>query len=127
MNIDVSMTKEFIEVVDYVCDKFGIVIDWSNGELVPYLQSLMDKIINYKSGIAWLWIIIAIITLILGIVCFIYDHYNGEGGWAFLGALLVTGAVVIAIVNAYTLITCNTFPEKVVFDYLETVMKNKSL
>lgn len=127
MNIDVSMTKEFIEVVDYVCEKFGIVVDWSNGELVPYLQSLVDKIVNYKSGIAWLWITVAIVTLILGIVCFIYDNHNGDGGWAFLGALLVTGAIVIAIVNVYTLITCNTFPEKVVFDYLETVMKNKSL
>ncbi|MBO5388406.1 MAG: hypothetical protein J6A59_09735 [Lachnospiraceae bacterium] len=127
MNIDVSMTKEFIEVVDYICEKFGIVVDWSNGELVPYLQSLMDKIVDYKSGIAWLWITVAIVCVIAAIVCFIYDHCNGDGGWSVLGFLLAITAITVAIVNAYTLVTCNTFPEKIVFDYIETVMQNKSL
>lgn len=126
MNVDLSVSKEMIETLDYLFEKFGVVVDWSNGELLPYLQRLADKIVNYKASIAWLWIAVAIVGLIVGIVCIVVDIKCGDGGWLVLGIFLIVVALIIVIVNSYTLIGCKTFEEKIILDYLKSVMNSSS-
>lgn len=41
------MSNEVIKVLDHICDKFGIAIDWSSSNVMPYLQDLMVPIPVY--------------------------------------------------------------------------------
>lgn len=41
------MGNEVIKVLDHLCDKFGIAIDWTSANVMPYLQDLMSRIVKY--------------------------------------------------------------------------------
>lgn len=41
------MSNEVIKVLDHICDKFGIAIDWSSSNVMPYLQDLMVRMTKY--------------------------------------------------------------------------------
>ena len=41
------MGDEVIKVLNHLCDKFGIAIDWTSANVMPYLQDLMSRIVKY--------------------------------------------------------------------------------
>jgi hypothetical protein len=41
------MGDEVIKVLNHLCDKFGIAIDWTSSNVMPYLQDLMSRIVKY--------------------------------------------------------------------------------
>ena len=36
----VTFSSQFIEIFDHLCQKFGIVIDWTAQNVVPYITAL---------------------------------------------------------------------------------------
>ncbi|WP_252251299.1 hypothetical protein [Clostridium sp. VAP52] len=42
-----NLNEQLIQVIDTLCEKFGIAIDWTNSNIVPYLQELSKRIVNY--------------------------------------------------------------------------------
>ena len=52
------MSEEIIKVLDDLGQRFGIAIDWSSQNVIPYLQDLMQRFINYEviSSIVWIFI-----------------------------------------------------------------------
>ena len=42
-----EMSEQIIKVLDSVCEKFGIAIDWTNNNVLPYIQQLGDKIVKH--------------------------------------------------------------------------------
>lgn len=123
MSLDINFTKEMIEVLEYLFDKFGIVVDWSNNEIIPYVKELAGKIVAYKSGVAWLWIVVGAIALIVGVVGLIIALNNGYDGWAVISVLVGVVGIVLIICFAHTVIACKTFPEKVVLDYIQNILE----
>ena len=43
-----TVSSEIIEVLDYLGEKFGIAIDWTSNNVLPYLQTLADKFIKWE-------------------------------------------------------------------------------
>lgn len=43
-----SFSSQFIEVLDALCAKFGIAVDWTSQNVVPYLTDLAARIITYE-------------------------------------------------------------------------------
>ena len=62
------MSEEIIKVLDELGKRFGIVIDWSNQNIIPYLQELLKRFICYRNITACVWIIISIAMTISGVV-----------------------------------------------------------
>lgn len=122
MQDTITFAKDLIDVLDYIGNKLGATIDWGSNNLVPYLQELGEKIVAYKAGLAWLYIGLAGLLAVIAIVLVIISGLNGwSDGTLFVAALFFVAAIIIAIINAHTLIACNTFPEKVILDYLNSV------
>lgn len=122
MQDTITFAKDLIDVLDYVGDKLGATIDWSSNNLVPYIQELGEKIVNYKAGLAWLYIGLASLIAVIALILLIISGLNSwHDGMLFASACLFVVAIVIAIINAHTLIACNTFPEKVILDYLDSI------
>ena len=64
------MSEEIIKVLDELGKRFGIVIDWSNQNIIPYLQELFKRFICYRNITACVWIILSIAMTISGVVMF---------------------------------------------------------
>lgn len=42
------MGDEVVKVLNALCEKFGIAMDWSSQNIVPYIQLLSKRCINYE-------------------------------------------------------------------------------
>lgn len=64
------MANEIIKVLDALCEKFGLVIDWTSENVMPYITMLQEHMLAYYLWSNILIIVIAIICitfLMLGI------------------------------------------------------------
>lgn len=120
--------NEIIEVLDYLCDKFGIAIDWTNQNIMPYLEQLFTKFIAWELSTSIAYIVIfAIVAVIFTVVLIWSDRTDEE-----LTEMIITPIVLIIIglivgigVQVFDIIECNVFPEKVLFDYIQTALNNQ--
>ena len=53
-----EISEQVIKVLDAVCDKFGIAIDWTSNNVIPYIEHLGNKIIAYDICMSIMWLII---------------------------------------------------------------------
>lgn len=60
-----SFSSQFIEVLDALCDKIGIAIDWTSQNVVPYATDLATRIITYEISTSAAWIVIAAIVFLI--------------------------------------------------------------
>lgn len=128
MDINVSVSNEIIKVLDYLFEKFGIAVDWTSDEIIPYLQTLGEHIVQYKLANA---IFVSIILLIIGLIgmrlfCKMIKKCNSDDeltdldcalGW--VGGVVGVILLIIACVTINTAIKCLTLPEVVILDYIK--------
>nr|DAU03015.1 MAG TPA: hypothetical protein [Caudoviricetes sp.] len=62
------VSDQIIKVLDNLCEKFGLAIDWSSKNVQPYLKELMAKCVNYTFAIDVMSLCIAILLVIVGII-----------------------------------------------------------
>lgn len=132
------VSNQIIEVLNEICNKFGLAIDWTSKNVQPYLQELMTKCVAYKFATSIMWLIFGILVCAIGSVLAKmavgslkkykeegpisdYEMYCAIQGIAS-GILLAAGIVMVAC-NITTMIACKTFPEKVVLDMITQYMK----
>ena len=60
-----SFSSQFIEVLDALCDKIGIAIDWTSQNVMPYVTDLAARIIAYEIWTSAAWIVIAAIVFLI--------------------------------------------------------------
>lgn len=44
------MSEEIIKVLDALSEKFGIAIDWTGENVLPYVEEFLPKITNWLIG-----------------------------------------------------------------------------
>lgn len=128
------MSEEIIKVLNELGKRFGIVIDWSNQNIIPYLQELLKRFICYRNITACVWIIISIAMTISGVVMirFLnkwrksenYDSYDDDLlaalGYVFSVFIIVLGIALI-IGNVFGIIKNVCMPEMVVYEYITNI------
>lgn len=57
------MTNEIIKLLDELAKRFGIAIDWTSENVMPYLEDLFDRFITYNIVVDVFWILAAIMTI----------------------------------------------------------------
>lgn len=123
-----QISNEIIEVLDYLCDKFGIAIDWTNQNIMPYLEQLFTKFIAWEQSTSIAYIVIfAIIAVILTVVLiWIVRTEEMLTEIIFIPIMFgIVGLIVGIGVQVFDIIECNVFPEKVLFDYIQTALNNQ--
>ena len=134
-----TVSDEIIKVLDAVCEKFGVAIDWTSENVLPYLQELCNKCISYE---LWTTVlsIVAELLLIVGFVFLVYKTFkedkNGNNWWGIVyrndfEVLFTIGLVLYGVISAIMLfciffdltqiITCLTFPEKVILEFISEI------
>lgn len=133
------MSNEIIKILDDLGQRFGIAIDWSSQNVIPYLQDLMQRFINYEVISSIVWIFISFIVLYgayIGIPRFnkyadkkIEESKYGESDWEWgritiniVCGILIIGFVFCVMEQIFDIVTCYTIPEKMIVDYLTMLM-----
>lgn len=60
------MSEEVIKVLDALAEKFGLAIDWTSANVLPYLQQLCGKYVTYEITTSVVWMLIGICLLFIG-------------------------------------------------------------
>ncbi len=133
-----SVSDQIIDVINDLCAKFGVAIDWTAENVMPYIEDLCGRYIQFEiqTSIAWI-VLFAVITSFAGLVWAIAgivnakSDYNGIADitsniamWVFWGALIV--GVIVSMVQIYDIIACRTVPEKVIIECIESLIRNAS-
>lgn len=61
------MGEEIIKVLDYLGTQFGIAIDWSDKNVMPYLQELANKYIHYELATSIAFIVTGIVMFFISV------------------------------------------------------------
>ena len=126
-----TVSSEIIEVLDYLGEKFGIAIDWTSNNVLPYLQALVDKFIKWEISTSILWIAIAAFIIVMTITLINLKGFReiNEETYGMLwvpAGLLILGFFVVICVQIFDIIECNIFPEKVLYDFIKTMLNQNS-
>lgn len=141
MVISMTMSEEIIKILDELCKRFGLAIDWTNENVIPYITVLFDKLVNYEIVASIVYIIFSIFLIvgsIIGIKKFApvfkkgleENRHSYNDGWEISTPFVVIALVVI---NAWALvdigceimdiIECVVFPEMYVFEYIQSFIQ----
>lgn len=124
MEDSITLAKSLIDVLDYISDNLGATVDWSSENVVPYLKELGTKIVNYKQGIATMYLALGIVLVIAAVVLAIVAYNESSFGWGCMSFGCIVFGVLLIIYNTETLIACNTFPEKVIIEYIKSIQSS---
>ena len=131
------MSQEIIKVLDELGKRFGIVIDWSNQNIIPYLQELLKRFICYRNITACVWIIISIAITISGVVMIRFlnkwrksdnydkDYYNDDDMLAGMGYIfsicIIAVGIGLIIGNMFGIIKNVCMPEMAIYEYITNI------
>ena len=120
-----TFSEQFKEIFELICEKIGVVIDWSQENVVPYVMDFLKRYVAYNI-VEEILLILFSIVLIVGVVIFFriivkdrarceskkkdtafwdYYYYNEDAG-AGLGAAFgfIFGSIIL--VGGITMFCC---------------------
>lgn len=137
-----TASEQIIQVVDMLCEKFGIAIDWTSENVIPYIETLCGKLVSYEIGTSIAWMVIWLVVSICSIVAakkLVPVFKNGiekdkqsrfyTADWEVGSIFAIIGLVIINLITVCTVCTqimdiikCVTFPEMFVFEYVQRII-----
>lgn len=137
-----NISEQIIEVINALCEKFGIAIDWTAENIMPYIEKLCGKFIDYEIHSSVFWIcFMSALSLLLWIItaAFCSKAKKLDYPWdidspvtiaATAGIIFATIVSIIAIAvigcQIYDIVEATTFPEKTIYDYVSGLIKKSS-
>lgn len=123
-----TVSAQIIEVLDTLCAKMGIVIDWTAENVIPYVMELAGKYITFEIAASIAWMVIGIIFLVGGWKLALWAHRNADDIELSIFVFCVTcvvSAVIIGIIGCqiFDIIKCATIPELVLFEKVQALMR----
>lgn len=134
------MSEEIIKVLDALAEKFGLAVDWTSSNVIPYFEQLCGKYINYEMATSIVWMIFGLLLFLAGIICYRIVYKNKEWGVGHYNTMpddyTVRGFIYIGVISIFMIsmimitiqildiITCVTFPEKIIINELKMIQSN---
>lgn len=125
------MSKEVIKILDALAEKFGLAIDWTSANVLPYLQRLCGKYVTYEIATSTVWMIFGIGLLLFGNYMknkakpYLESGDADDCDFGFILMGLSIGAFIIGIAiimnRTFNIVTCVTFPEKLIIKELTEI------
>lgn len=127
------VSDEIIKVLEYLCSKIGITIDWTNNNVLPYIEQICAKFIKWEIATSVTWIALAIASTVVvflvgkSVLAHNKDYILYED-LVFFVNLISYGALFVSIIvigkQAFDIVKCCTFPEKAIYDYVQSMIAN---
>lgn len=121
------MSKELLEELG---KQFGLIVDWSNSNVMPYLQDLSSRVVRYELITSLCWGAVGIIMGIIGIILVFrglkkaaakaHSYCSDGEPEIIIGALMTIVAIMLIILQIHDIILCAYLPEKIILTYLNS-------
>lgn len=132
-----EFSNEIIKLLDDLSKRLGVAIDWSNENIMPYLNGLVDRFIKWEIARSIFGIAISIVLIVVGICGLKYvlknKHKNPYFGdldegitWVMIGALtsLIAGGILF-LCDCIGLIEVIYLPEIAIYDNVQSLMNTQ--
>lgn len=121
------LSNQIIEIIEYLCAKFGIAIDWTSENILPYIETLCNKYIRWEIATSSAWIILSFILILIGIII-IKKHWqefsiDTQYIISIVGLFVLPLLILSISIQIFDIIKCCTFPEMQIYEYLSSLMK----
>ena len=134
-----TVSDQIIQVLDALCEKFGMAIDWTGENVLPYVELLCTKLVTWKIWTSVASIVLAVALSIASVIATkklypifkrkIENQRSWEDGWtvgavvSIIGLVVLNSTVVIGVgCQIMNIIKCVTFPEMFIFEYIQGVI-----
>lgn len=126
-----QVSNEIINVFEYLGEKFGIAIDWTSTNVIPYIEQLCGRIINYEIATSVFWLIFGIITGVISFLALkkgyslLVDEDDETCGLPIVFWLIgFVVFIIITLTQVHDIITALTFPEITILNHIRVLMPN---
>lgn len=101
---------DIIKIINELCSKLGIAVDWSAENITPYLQQAATQLATAKCNVHHGIFVGAAVLFIIGLLCFVpeivrvyikkaghdpyFDWENGPGFGVFLIAVSIVAGII---------------------------------
>lgn len=120
-----TVSSQIIEVLEHLGNKFGIAIDWTAENVLPYLEQLAGKYINWEIATSKMYIWIGAIIVVFGIVAILLDVMcDWDGMGCIFGAFIIIIGGIVIVCQVIDVLTCQHFPEKMVVEYVQQLINS---
>ena len=127
-----NVSDPIIQVLDHLCEKFGLAIDWTSENIIPYISTLCTKLVSYEIWTSVAWLVFAFIAGIVALIIATRPSvkeaiYDGEpDALLYIVIIIVLGILSIAgiITQISDIIKCVTLPEMYIFEYVQGVLNS---
>ena len=130
-----QVSEQIIAALDNLAQRFGVAIDWSRENVLPYVQELAAKYIKWEIGASIMCLIFGILCIagcVVGLIC-TYKYrckhcddweYTGVCTGLFIAASITCGVIGIAwsFNEVLDIIRCYAFPELQIIHYIQGFM-----
>lgn len=124
-----SFSENFINIMNAIGEKIGIAIDWTNQNIMPYMEQLCGRIVNYEMFTSIAWLVFAVVLLIIGIVLINKGNKHRKNPerpcyddtyipMIIIGIVCTVAFAIMAIEQVGDIITCLTLPEKTIINFI---------
>ena len=102
--------QDIVSVLDALCDKVGIAIDWSSENIAPQLEAFVARYGTYLTASSIFGLVLSVLFIAAGVtgIVLTYRSYQ-KGTWAngddWSGKDITTLGIVIAAVSLFAIIT----------------------
>lgn len=128
-----TVSQQIIDVLNVLCEKFGIVIDWTGENIIPYIEVLCTKVVNWEIASSWGWLIIDLI-IIIPIIFYLkwwitnFLEFDWEQEFIYGFITVVTGAIAVFCIlgigtQIFDLIKAYTFPELTIIEFIKPYLQ----
>jgi len=127
-----TVSNQIIAVLDAICEKFGIVIDWTASNIMPYLQDLCHRIVAYEIATSAAWIILQVVIVFLAFyirnkkirpLAEADDDDYSLVVATVICAIIATIAIAVICVQAVDIIKALTIPEITIYKFAKPFLK----
>lgn len=124
-----TVSNQIIEVLDALCTRFGLAIDWTSDNIIPYAETLFGKLVTYEiwSSVAWIGFIMVLFIINIAFLKKTWpDNHNDidyEIPVTMISSCVFAVTFVVVILQVLDIIKCVTFPEMFVYQYIRDLIE----
>lgn len=124
-----SFSSELIKILDDLGRRFGIVIDWSSENIIPYLQELVGRFIKWEITTSSIWIVFAIAVIVSSCILLkksiniIKKDDFCSDGWVyafFMSIGFLSIGIIVFFVQSFDIAKAIFLPELTIYEYIQS-------
>lgn len=133
-----SVSDQIIAVLNDLCEKFGVAIDWTAENVMPQVEALCTKYINFEIATSIAWCVIMCAVTIIASIFFATCHHKAKSldyDWhrgvccasvvfGIVFGILFFATIMVVGTQTFDIIECKTIPEKVILEYIKRLISS---